>query len=188
MTGDTTHPPVTELLQRWKNGEQAAHDQLLPVVYGHLRKLAARSLKGERANHTLQHTALVHEAYLELVGMEVAWNDRGHFYAIAARSMRRILVDHARTRRRLKRNNGEEFLPIEAAAETPAAAPVIDLLELDDAIARLAEIDPRKAGMVELRYFGGLTQEELAEMHGVSLATVNRDLQWAREWLKDALK
>jgi RNA polymerase sigma factor (TIGR02999 family) len=188
MGPDTTPPQVTELLHRWKNGEQAAHDELLPVVYGHLRKLAARSFKGERANHTLQHTALVHEAYLDLVGMDVAWNDRTHFYAIAARSMRRILVDHARTRRRLKRNNGEEYLPIEAAAEAAAPEPAIDLLALDDAIARLSEVDPRKAAMVELRYFGGLTQEELAEMHGVSLATVNRDLQWAREWLKDALK
>jgi RNA polymerase sigma factor (TIGR02999 family) len=188
MATDTPQTEVTELLRRWKNGEEAAHDQLLPVVYGHLRKLAARSFKGERANHTLQHTALVHEAYLDLVGMDVAWNDRGHFYAIAARSMRRILVDHARTKRRLKRNRGAELLPIEAAADAPASAPPIDLLELDDAIARLAAIDPRKAAMVELRYFGGLTQEELADMHGVSLATVNRDLQSAREWLKDALK
>jgi RNA polymerase sigma factor (TIGR02999 family) len=188
MGSDHTASQVTDLLHRWKNGERAAHDELLPVVYGHLRKLAARSFKGERANHTLQHTALVHEAYLDLVGMDVSWNDRAHFYAIAARSMRRILVDHARTRRRLKRNHGEEFLPIEAAADAAATAPAIDLVELDDAIGRLMAIDPRKGAMVELRYFGGLTQEELAEMHGVSLATVNRDLQWARDWLKNALK
>ncbi|MEX2663554.1 MAG: sigma-70 family RNA polymerase sigma factor [Vicinamibacterales bacterium] len=184
---DVTQHTVTALLHRWKAGDQAAHDALLPMVYGHLRRLAQRSLFTERRDHTLQHTALVHEAYLELVRMDVAWNDRAHFFALAARAMRRILVDHARTRNRQKRGSGAEHVPLDEAANQPAPSPHVDIVSLDDALERLAAIDPRKSDMLEMRYFGGLKQEELSDVLGVSLATVNRDLAWAKAWLKSEL-
>ena len=175
---------VTTLLHRWKAGDASAIDALMPIVYGELRRIARRHLSRERGDHTLQHTALVHEAYLELVEMQVGWNDRAHFFAIAARAMRRILVDHARSRNRDKR--GGEFVRVglENAADLPAANRGLDLLVLDDALERLAQIDPRKSEIIEMRYFGGLTQQELADALGVSLATVNRDLIWAKDWLK----
>jgi RNA polymerase sigma factor (TIGR02999 family) len=178
---------VTGLLHRWKAGDQAAHEELMPLVYGHLRRLAQRSLSTERSDHTLQHTALVNEAYLELIRMDVGWNDRTHFFALAARAMRRILVDYARTRNRLKRGGGIGNVPIEEAANEPNPEPDVDIEALDQALERLSAIDARKSDMLELRYFGGLTQAELSEFLGVSLATVNRDLAWARDWLKGEL-
>jgi RNA polymerase sigma factor (TIGR02999 family) len=187
LADETSPHVVTELLHRWKAGDRSAHDALMPLVYDHLRRLAQRSLFGERPGHTLQHTALVHEAYLELVRMDVAWNDRAHFYALAARSMRRILVDHARTKKRHKRGRGVEHVPLEEAHGQAGPAPDVDLVALDEALERLAAIDARKSEMLEMRYFGGLKQEELSEVLGVSLATVNRDLVWAREWLKAEL-
>jgi RNA polymerase sigma factor (TIGR02999 family) len=158
----------------------------MPIVYGHLRRLAERSLFTERRDHTLQHTALVHEAYLELVRMDVDWNDRAHFFALAARAMRRILVDHARTRNRHKRGSGAEHVPLDDVPE-PQAGGEIDLVALDDALERLAVIDRRKSEMLEMRYFGGLKQEEMSELLGLSPATIKRDLAWAREWLKAEL-
>jgi RNA polymerase sigma factor (TIGR02999 family) len=187
MPDESLQHTVTALLHRWKAGDRDAHDALMPLVYGHLRRLAQRSLSTERKDHTLQHTALVHEAYLELVRMDVGWNDRAHFYALAARAMRRILVDHARTKNRQKRGSGAQHVPIEYAADHPAPEPEVDLLSLDQALHRLAAIEPRKCDMVELRYFGGLQQDELAELLGLSLATVNRDLAWAKGWLKTEL-
>jgi RNA polymerase sigma factor (TIGR02999 family) len=187
MADESTQHTVTELLHRWRAGDQAAHDALMPLVYDHLRRLAQRSLFSERSDHTLQHTALVHEAYLELVRMDVAWNDRAHFFALAARAMRRILVDHARTRNRQKRGSGAEHVPLDEAADQPAPVRDVDIVALDTALERLAGIDPRKSDMLEMRYFGGLKQEELSEVLGVSLATVNRDLAWAKEWLKSEL-
>jgi RNA polymerase sigma factor (TIGR02999 family) len=185
---ETLQHTVTDLLHRWKAGDREAHDRLMPLVYGHLRRLAERSLFTERRDHTLQHTALVHEAYLELVKMDVDWNDRAHFFALAARAMRRILVDHARTRNRHKRGSGAEHVPLDLVAEPPMPAPdVVDLVALDEALERLAAIDRRKSEMLEMRYFGGLKQEEMCELLGLSPATIKRDLAWARDWLKAEL-
>jgi len=160
----------------------------MPLVYGHLRRLAERSLFSERRDHTLQHTALVHEAYLELVRMDVDWNDRAHFYALAARAMRRILVDHARTRNRHKRGSGVEHVPLDEAPEPPAPEGEVDLVALDEALERLAVIDRRKSEMLEMRYFGGLKQEEMCDLLGLSPATIKRDLAWARDWLRTELE
>jgi RNA polymerase sigma factor (TIGR02999 family) len=186
MSDPSLQHTVTELLHRWKAGDADAVDALMPIVYDELRRLARRYMSAERGDHTLQHTALVHEAYLELVRMEVGWNDRAHFFAIAARAMRRILVDHARTKHRDKR--GGEFVRVEMeeAASEPAASR-IDLMDLDDALERLAKIDVRKSELIEMKYFGGLTQDQLAEVLGISLATVNRDLASAKAWLGGAL-
>jgi RNA polymerase sigma-70 factor (ECF subfamily) len=183
MTSPADRRTVTHLLHRWKDGDADALAALMPLVYNELRRMARRQMASERDDHTLQHTALVHEAYLELVEMDVGWNNRAHFFAVAARAMRRILVDHARSRNRAKR--GGEFVRVEldgAAAKPPAAG--LDLEVLDDALQRLSAIDPRKSEMLEMRYFGGLTQQELSEVLGVSLATVNRDLSWAKDWLR----
>jgi RNA polymerase sigma factor (TIGR02999 family) len=186
MTDPGPQHTVTQLLHRWKGGDADALNALMPMVYEELRRLARRYLASERHEHTLQHTALVHEAYLSLVGMEVGWNDRAHFFAVAARAMRRILVDHARTRNRNKRGGDFVRVGIEEAEAQPAPSGV-DLLDLDAALERLAAIDARKGEMIEMRYFGGLTQQELSDVLGVSLATVNRDLAWAKAWLSTEL-
>lgn len=178
---------VTTLLHRWKEGDEQALNALMPIVYGELRRMARRYMASERKDHTLQHTALVHEAYLDLVQMQVGWNDRAHFYAVAAQAMRRILVDHARSKKRDKR--GGEFVraDLDAAANIPAPGGAIDLLDLDAALERLSAVDSRKSKLLSMRYFGGLSQEELSEVLGVSLATVNRDLLAAKEWLRHDL-
>lgn len=178
---------VTSLLHRWTEGDPAALDALMPIVYDELRRLARRYMSAERTDHTLQHTALVHEAYLELVRMDVGWTDRAHFYAMAARAMRHILVDHARTKNRDKRGAGFVRVDVDAAAALPARAGDATLFALDDALNRLAAVDARKSEMIEMRFFGGLTQDELSKVLGVSLATVNRDLAWAKDWLKTDL-
>jgi RNA polymerase sigma-70 factor, ECF subfamily len=187
MSDDSRRHTVTALLHQWKDGDAKALDALMPIVYDTLRQLARRHMAAERSDHTLEQTALVHEAYLELVHMQVGWNDRAHFFAIASRAMRHILVDHARARNRQKR--GGEFIRIEMeeAAEEPAPEP-IDLVDLDKALERLSQIDPRKSDMLEMRVFGGLTQDELSEVLGVSIATVNRDLAGAMEWLSAELE
>jgi RNA polymerase sigma factor (TIGR02999 family) len=177
---------VTQLLHQWKAGDADALNALMPMVYEELRRLARHYLSSERREHTLQHTALVHEAYLSLIKMEVGWNDRAHFFAIAARAMRHILVDHARTRNRDKR--GGEFVRVDLDEASRVAAPVVlDLVDLDEALQRLTALDARKGEMIEMRYFGGLTQQELSDVLGVSLATVNRDLTWAKAWLSTEL-
>src|SRR5262245_22234761 len=148
---------VTQLLVAWSNGDKAAFDQLMPLVYRELRRLARRSLRGENADHTLQTTALIHEAYLRLVGQKAAhWQNRAHFYAIAAQMMRRILVDYARSRCYAKRGGGAQNVSFEEnmAVSSSRAANVI---ALDEALTNLAEIDPRKSRMIELRFFGGLS-------------------------------
>jgi RNA polymerase sigma factor (TIGR02999 family) len=174
---------VTELLRAWRQGEKAAADRLIPLVYDELRQRAAAALRPERPQHTLTPTALVHEAYLRLVGQELPpLESRRHFYGIAARVMRQVLVDHARARRAAKRNLGREALPLDEAipvGDERAAS----LVALDDALAALAAFDPEKARLVELRYFAGLTIEETAEMLGVSPATVKREWAVARAWL-----
>lgn len=187
MPDETLQHTVTQLLHRWKAGDHAAHDVLMPIVYGHLRRLAERSLFTERRDHTLQHTALVHEAYLELVKMDVDFNDRAHFFALAARAMRRILVDHARTKKRHKRGGGAEHIPLDDAPEPALRESEVDLVVLDEALGKLATIDQRKSEMLEMRYFGGLKQDEMCELLGLSPATVKRDLAWAKDWLKTEL-
>lgn len=178
-------PPddLTGLLIAWRDGEPGALDRLVPLVYDELRRQARLQLRGERADHTLQPTALVHEAFLRLVGQSRAqWQSREQFFAVAARAMRRVLVDHARARAAAKRGDGRTLLALDDVPE-PAAAPGVDVLALDRALDRLAGIDPRQARVVELRYFGGLSAPEVAAALDVSLATVNRDWAMARAWL-----
>jgi RNA polymerase sigma-70 factor, ECF subfamily len=173
---------VTRLLRAWSAGEDAALERLFPLVYDELRRTARRFLAGERVGHTLQPTALVHEVYFRLVAQRrVQWQERSQFYAIAARSMRRILVDHARGRASLKRG-GEHPLPIEEAHRV-AERRSDDLVALDDALTALGEIDPQKAALVELRFFGGLSNEEAAVALHCSRATVIRQWRIARAWL-----
>ncbi len=178
-------PPVAEvsgLLQAWTAGDRTALDQLAPIVYDELRRLARHYLRGERADHTLQATALVNEAYLRLVDYKrMRWENRAHFFAVSAQLMRRILVDHAR-RRNQKRGAGVEHVPLE---DTAVLGPGRghDLVALDDAMEVLARFDSRKARVVELRFFGGLSVEETAEVVKVSPNTVMRDWSTARAWL-----
>lgn len=187
MTKANPHE-VTRLLKAWSAGEEGAVENLFPLVYGELRRVARRFLEGERQGHTLQATALVHEAYLRLVDQrQVEWQERSHFYSIAARIMRRILVDHARRHRSVKRGRDHEKVPLEEAVEVAQERPD-DLVALDDALASLAEIDPDKAAVVELRFFGGLTIEATADTLGCSRSTVIRQWQIGRAWLYDALK
>ncbi len=177
---------VTNLLQAWRGGDQEALQELLPQVYQELRSLATRYFRDERAGHTLQPTALVHEAFMRLASAEVAWNDRAHFFAIAARMMRRILVDHAREKGAVKR--GGRWMQttlddgVSIAGETPE-----EILELDRALDKFMEIDPRAGKAAELYYFGGLTYEETGEVLAISPATVDRDLRVARTWLRREL-
>jgi RNA polymerase sigma factor (TIGR02999 family) len=175
---------ITRLLNEWGGGNEAVLDELMPLVYDELRRQASRYLRKERVNHTLQTTALIHEAYLKLIGQEVNWQNRAHFFGIAAQAMRRILVDHARQRHREKRGGAAEDLPLDEAMFVPTDEKKIDMLALDDALNRLARIDPRQARVVELRYFSGLTNDETAEVLGVSNATVRNDWSMAKAWLK----
>ncbi len=178
---------VTALLIGWSGGDRAALDQLLPLVYDELHRLAAARLRRERPDHTLQPTALVHEAYLRLVDQRRAdWRNRAQFFGVAAAMMRRILVNHARDRAALKRGGAVEKVSLSAAAEW-AGKQDLDLLGLDDALARLAALDPRKGQIVDLKFFAGLNTEEIAEVLQVSASTVERDWRFARAWLYDAL-
>ena len=173
---------VTLLLEAWSNGEQSALDKLVPVVYDELRRLAWYYLRAERPNHSLQATALVNEAYLRLVDYKrMRWENRAHFFAVSAQLMRRILVDHAR-RHNLKRGAGVQHLSLEQTAVVSADRGE-NLVALDDAMHELASLDQRKANVVELRFFGGLSVEETAEVLKVSAVTVMRDWSTARAWL-----
>ena len=184
---DESPGQVTHLLQNWADGDAAAFDQLLPLVYGELRRLAASYLARERPGHTLQPTALVHEAYLRLVDQkQVDWRNRAQFIGLAAVMMRRILVTHARDRAANKRGGGAQKIPLSEVDE-PGAAPDIDVVILHDALDRLQALDPRKSRIVELKFFGGLTRAEIAEVLGISVATVERDWTFARAWLYDAM-
>ncbi len=177
---------VTVLLAAWRRGDTSARDRLVRMVYPELRAVADRQLRGERAGHTLQPTALVNEAYLRLSGLDrIDWQDRSHFVRMAARLMREILVDHARRRDAAKRDGGQRVTL--TGLELANDATDIDVIGLDAALARLERIDPDKGRVVELRYFGGLTVEETAEAMGLSPATVKRHWQAARAWLHDAL-
>jgi RNA polymerase sigma factor (TIGR02999 family) len=174
---------VTRLLLAWSGGDDDALSRLLPLVYEELRRRAETHMRGERAPHTLQPTELVHEAYLKLVaGAGVAWTDRAHFFAVASRAMRQVLVDHARRRGAARRRGTQVSLPPDdAALATPP--PSLDLLALDVALDRLARLDARQSRLVEMRVFAGLTIEEAAEVLGCSHATVSRDWKHAEAWL-----
>ena len=187
-------PDVTGLLVAWSEGDSAALDALLPVVYAELRRQARRALRHEAAGHTLQPTALVHEAYLKLVGQRPGrWLRREQFFGVAARCMRQVLVDAARTRRAAKRGGGAHAITLsdaEGLAAAPAAADEAagdDVLALDAALTRLAALDPDQARVVELRYFAGLTLDDTAATLGISPATVSREWTVARRWLRREL-
>ena len=181
---------MTRLLSAWQSGDSHALERLTPLIYEELRNRARRYMRRERPGHTLQATAVVHEAFVKLVDMDVTWQDRAHFFAVAARQMRRILVDHAKARIRVKRGGTtttsslgtiEEF---ERLTDTgPVSSGDIDVLEIDDALQRLAGNNPRLAEIVELHYFGGLTYQELSETLKISEATVDRDLRLAMAWI-----
>lgn len=177
--------PATALLVRWKNGDRNALDQLLPLVYDELRRLARSYLRRERSQHTLQSTALVHEAYLRLVDQNVDWQSRAHFFGIAAQMMRRILVDHARARHAAKRGDGLKVTLDEGMALAEAQS--LDVLALDRALNELAKVDEQQGKVVELRYFAGLSIEETAEAMSISAATVKREWTMAKAWLARAI-
>jgi RNA polymerase sigma-70 factor, ECF subfamily len=186
----SSHPPheITRLLQAWHNGETAARDELMGLIYSELHRLARGYMRRERPGHTLQTTALINEAYLRLIGQtRTDWRSRAQFFGMAAQFMRRILVDHARARHSAKRQ-GPHPAPVsldEAAVFAPERAPA--LMALDDALDRLESLDPRKARVVELRYFGGLTFDETADLLDVSAITVMRDWSLAKAWLQREL-
>lgn len=174
---------VTQLLIDWSKGDKAALDALLPVVYEELRHQAARYLRRERAGHTLQTTALIHEAYIKLIDQRnVHWQNRAHFFGIAAQAMRRILVDHARAKNRAKRG-GSDIRVSFNEANLVGQQQDLDIEALDEALTRLSEIDEQQSRIVELRFFSGLTVEETAEVLGISPATVKRDWSMAKAWL-----
>lgn len=174
---------VSQLLRAWAGGDLQARDELVPLVYHELRKRASGYLRHERPDHTLQATALVHEAFLRLAGQNrVAWQNRGHFYAVAAQMMRRILVDYARERLAAKRPGAALRVDLDESIQAPKA-PGSDILMLDEALNELSTMDPRQGQIVELRYFGGLSEQEVAEALSVSRATVTREWRRARAWL-----
>ena len=181
---------ITTILAEVSHGDRTAVDRLLPRVYDELRGIADRSLRNERKNHTLQATALVHEAYMKLVGRQpIAWRDRAHFFALASQAIRRILVDHARHRGREKRGGGRQRIPIDqitlatSGQSQLAGDRQLDVIAVDDALTRLGRDSERKAKVVELRFFGGLTVEEVAEVLGITSRSVERDWRYARAWL-----
>lgn len=175
---------VTALLHEWNGGDRAAMDELLNYVYDELRRRAAQYLRHERPNHTLQTTALVHEAYMKLVDQEsVKWKDRGHFFAVAAQAMRRILVDHAKHKNRAKRGGPGADLQLDDELEVATIESSVDIQALDEALSHLAKIDPQQERLVELRYFAGLSLEETAEAMNISRATAAREWQMAKAWL-----
>jgi len=183
---DESTSDVTRLLREWRDGDRDALDRLLPLVYDQLRRLARRHMAGERRDHTLQPTALVHEAFGRLIGADIPWNDRVHFFAVAATTMRRILVEHARKANRPKWGGDMHRVTLEDGAAV--ARPVtVEILDLDRALDRLAAFDQQKARVVELHYFGGMTYEEGAAALELSPATFHRELRLARAWLQREL-
>ena len=179
--------PVTRLLLDWSDGDERARDEMMPLVYDELRRLAALYLHRERRDHTLQPTALVHEAYLRLVDQrQVNWKNRAQFVGLAAVMMRRILVNHARDRAAGKRGGDLRKVPLSDADE-PGKPQDVDVIVLHEALDQLCDIDPRKSRIVELKFFGGLTTNEIAEVLQLSPATIERDWSFARAWLYDAI-
>lgn len=187
MTQRPRQHEITELLAEWRDGNQSALDELYPLVYDELHRLARRYMSRERKGHTLQTTALIHEAYVRLVDQRnVQWANRSHFFAISAQIMRRILIDHARRHAYAKRGGGARQVSLEEAA-TIVPDHSEELLRLDEALKSLAEMDPRRSQVVELRYFGGLNNEEIAGVLHISENTVTRDWNMARAWLYQQL-
>ena len=179
----SSEPNITELLVGYGRGDKEAIDQLMPIVYDELRRQAARYLRREQPGHALQTTALIHEAYVRLVDQRnVQWQNRAHFFSIAAQLMRRILVDHARTKKRAKRGGSGVRVSLNEATVAVKGLD-LDVVALDEALDRLAKIDEQQSRVVELRYFSGLTVEETAEVMGISAATVKRDWSMAKAWL-----
>ena len=179
---------VTALLKAWSQGDQSAFDELVPLVYDELRRQAERYMRRQPPGHTLRATALVHEAYLRLGDHERAgWQSRAHFFGVASKVMRSVLVDHARGRHRVKRGGSARPVTLGAADQVAGESPDVDVLALDEALTRLAEFDADKSRLVELRYFTGLTIEETAEVLGISPATVKREWIAARAWLRREL-
>jgi RNA polymerase sigma-70 factor, ECF subfamily len=184
----TSQKDVTRMLLDWSQGNQEALDKLMPLVYGELHRLAKRCLRREPSGHTLQATALVNEAYLKLIQQnDVQWQNRAHFFAISAQLMRRILVDHARRHYASKRGGMAHKLPLDEALDVPEVQEV-DLIALEDALTELARLDPEQSHIVELRFFGGLTVEEIAEVLGVSTSTIKREWIMAKAWLFREIK
>jgi RNA polymerase sigma factor (TIGR02999 family) len=183
-----TEETITQLLARWSSGDQEAAERVLPLIYGELRRIAARQLRQERGDHTLQATAIVHEAYMRLVGQPgLEWPNRSHFFAFSAHLIRRILVDYARRRNRAKRGGlSEKITLVEVADLALEKSP--DLVALDEALCGLEKVDPRKATVVELKFFAGLTLEEIAEQLRISPETVSREWRRARAWLYSTLQ
>jgi RNA polymerase sigma-70 factor, ECF subfamily len=178
---------VTALLKQWSDGSKEALDRLMPVVYSQLRKLAAHILRSERPDHTLRATELVHEAYLKLIDSDIPWQNRVHFYAVAAKVLRHILVDHAKAHRREKRGGDAERIPLdEALVVGPETSS--EVVELDEALKRLSLNDERKSQVVELTFFGGMTHEEIAAVLQISPKTVQRELRVAKAWLHRELR
>jgi RNA polymerase sigma factor (TIGR02999 family) len=181
---DSGSPKITQMLREWGEGRSEALDELLPHIYNELHRQAAAYLRRERPNHTLQTTALVHEAYLKLIDQkQVEWKSRGHFFALAAQAMRRILVDHAKSRHREKRGGPNENVPLEDELLAVAEETNIDVIALDEALSRLAKFDPQQERIVEMRYFAGLSLDETAAALGISRATAARDWAVAKAWL-----
>ena len=172
---------ITRLLENWRNGDEQALSELIPLVYAELRTVASRHMRRENPNHTLQTTALVHEVYLKMVGADVSLQNRVHFFAVAAKMIRRVLVDHARARLRGKRGSGAIHTSLDhAAVVTPEPA---GFLEVNEALTKLAEFDSRKSEIIELLFFGGLTQEEAAQALDIPLRTLEREVKLAKAWL-----
>ena len=179
---------VTALLRKWTAGDKSAIEQLTPLIYGELRRLAHRHLRRERRDHTLQSTALVHEAWLRLVDQKQAqWQDRAHFFAVSGQMMRRILVDHARAQHREKRGGGAPVLVLDEGIDIPRERS-LELIALDDALHDLARLDARQSQVIELRFFGGLSVEETAEVLKISAQSVLRDWKLAKAWLRHYLQ
>jgi RNA polymerase sigma factor (TIGR02999 family) len=184
--GSDASREVTALLGAWGRGDQGALDRLMPLVYAELRRIAARALARERPGHTLQSTALVHEAYVRLVDQRGRLQNRAHFFAIASQLVRRILVDHARRRASVKRGAAMPLVTLDAEIADRSAP--VDAIDLDEALTRLAALDPQQSRIVELRFFGGLSVEETAAVMGISPRTVKRDWSVARAWLRRELE
>jgi len=187
MTERPAAENVTQLLLAWGRGDESARDQLIPLVLDTLRRIARRQLRAERAGHSFETNALINEAYLKLIEQSaVPWESRAHFFGIAARLMRELLVDHARARQRLKRGGGQEQISLTSSAII-VKEQAVDLLALDEALKTLSGVDPQSSRIVELRFFGGLTIDETAQVIGVSTPTVERGWRTARAWLQTEL-
>ncbi|MCA1624636.1 MAG: sigma-70 family RNA polymerase sigma factor [Acidobacteria bacterium] len=179
---------ITRMLHEWSDGKPEALDELMPLVYEELHRQASRYLRRERRDHTLQTSALIHEAYLKLVDQRnVRWQNRAHFFAVAAQAMRRILVDYARTKHREKRGGNDVQMPLEEAVSVAVEEKAFDLIALDEALTKLAAVDPQQARVVELKYFSDLSLEETAEALRISRATAAREWNVARAWLRREL-